>query len=99
MAEAGKKKRAIPKGRHQSQFKRERQNLKRQARNLTLKSALKTAVKKLREAISQKNKKQAQELLTAASRTLQKAASKGIIHSRNAARHIARLSSSVHSLS
>ena len=99
MAEAGKKKRAIPKGRHPSQFKRERQNVKRQARNISLKSALRTAIKNVRQAVSQKKKDKAQELLKAASKALQKAASKGIIHARNAARHISRLSTSVHSLS
>lgn len=98
MAEAGKKKRAVPKGRHISQIKRERQTLKRHARNVAEKSALKTALKKAREAIVQKNKELAAKLCQEASRIVQKAASKGIIHKRNASRRISRLATQLHSI-
>lgn len=96
MAEAAKKKRAVPKGRHLSQIKRGRQNEKRRAQNLQEKSYLKSAVKKVKAAVSQKNKELASKTLKEASRILQKAASKGVIHPRNAARRISRLAQMVH---
>jgi small subunit ribosomal protein S20 len=71
--------------------KRHRQSLKRRARNLHVRSTVRNAVKKAREAISGKDPKAA-EYLKAAERVLKKAASKGVIHSRNADRHVARLS-------
>jgi len=98
MAEAGKKKRAVPKGRHKSQIKRERQDIKRRARNLQIKSLLKTAIKKVRGAVSEKNRQKAVDLLKKASRTIQKAASKGAIHKRNASRKISRLAAMVNSI-
>ncbi len=99
MAEETKKKRALPKGRHQSQIKRERQTLKRHARNVILESSLKTSIKKVKEAAQKKNKTLAQTLLIGATQALYKAASKGVIHSRNASRRVSRLASLVHSLS
>jgi small subunit ribosomal protein S20 len=98
MAEAVKKKRAVPKGRHQSQIKRERQTLKRHARNVQIKSLIKTAVKKVTQALGQKNKEQAKELLKSASRAIQKAVSKGVVHKRNAARKISRLAARIQSI-
>jgi small subunit ribosomal protein S20 len=98
MAEAEKKKRPLPKGRHKSQIKRERQNLKRHLRNISENSLLKTTIKKVRAAATQKNKDLASKLLIEASKIIQKSASKGIIHKRNAARKISRLSVLVHSL-
>jgi small subunit ribosomal protein S20 len=98
MAEAEKKKRPLPKGRHKSQIKRERQNIKRHSRNVAESSFLKTAIKNVRAAVIQKNKDLASKLLKEASKVIQKAASKGIIHKRNAARKISRLSILIHSL-
>jgi small subunit ribosomal protein S20 len=74
--------------------KRHRQSLKRRARNLHWRSTVKTAVKKAREAVSAKDPK-AKELIVAAERTLKKAASKGVVHARNASRHVARLTKSL----
>ncbi len=99
MAEAGKKKRAVPKGRHKSQIKREKQDLKRHERNVQEKSFLKTMVKKVREAVGQKDADLAKTQLKEASRIIQKAGSKGIIHKKNASRKVSRLSTLVQSLS
>jgi small subunit ribosomal protein S20 len=74
-----------------SSEKRNRQALKRQARNQGVRTAAKSAVRKAREAIASKDPKKAQEALRAATRALNQAASKGVLHSRNAARRIARL--------
>jgi len=52
---------------------------------------VKSAVKKAREALASKDPAKLQEALRAAERTLDKAASKGVLHKKNASRRIARL--------
>jgi small subunit ribosomal protein S20 len=66
-----------------SQIKRNRQNEKRRLRNKSVKSALKTAVRKFNEAVAAGEP--AEALLRDASRKLDKAASKGVIHKNQAA--------------
>ena len=68
-----------------SQIKRNRQNDAAHERNKAVKSALKTAVRKFREAAESGDAAQAQELARDASRKLDKAASKGVIHKNQAA--------------
>ncbi|MFW5419606.1 30S ribosomal protein S20 [Nocardiopsis sp. CNT-189] len=67
------------------QKKRIRQNEKARIRNRAVKSSLKTAVRKFREAAEAGNVEQATELQRAAARQLDKAASKGVIHKNQAA--------------
>jgi len=68
-----------------SQIKRNKQNEKRHQRNKAVKSGLKTAVRKFREAAEAGEKDQADELGRDASKKLDKAASKGVIHRNQAA--------------
>ena len=68
-----------------SQIKRNKQNEKRHERNKAVKTGLKTAVRKFREAAESGEKDKAVELSRAASRKLDKAASKGVIHKNQAA--------------
>ncbi|MCW2878832.1 MAG: ribosomal protein [Sphaerisporangium sp.] len=68
-----------------SQIKRNRQNEKARLRNKAVKSSLKTAVRKFREAAEQGNVQEAAVLMRAASRQLDKAVSKGVIHKNQAA--------------
>ncbi|WP_327044728.1 30S ribosomal protein S20 [Microbispora sp. NBC_01189] len=68
-----------------SQIKRNRQNEKHRLRNKAVKSSLKTAVRKFREAADQGNVDDALVALQAASRQLDKAVSKGVIHRNQAA--------------
>ena len=68
-----------------SQEKRNRTNERRRLRNKSVKSSLHTAVRGFREAIEAGDKDKAGELLTATSRKLDKAASKGVIHKNQAA--------------
>ena len=68
-----------------SQIKRIKQNEKRHQRNKAVKSGLKTAVRKFREAAEAGEKDQAVELGRDASQKLDKAASKGVIHRNQAA--------------
>ncbi|GAA1087064.1 30S ribosomal protein S20 [Nocardiopsis composta] len=67
------------------QKKRIRQNEKARIRNRAVRSSLKTAVRKFREAAEAGNVEQATELQRAAARQLDKAASKGVIHKNQAA--------------
>ena len=71
--------------------KRNRQALKRRARNQAVRTQVKSAVKKVREALASKDTARFQEAFRAAVRTLDRAASKGVLHPKNASRRIARL--------
>ena len=68
-----------------SQKKRVLTNAKATARNKSVRTALKTAVKKVNTAVAAGDKKAAEEQLKDAIRALDKAASKGIIHAKQAA--------------
>ncbi|MDA8372180.1 MAG: 30S ribosomal protein S20 [Nocardiopsaceae bacterium] len=68
-----------------SQEKRNRQNEKRRMRNQAVRSSLKTAIRKFREAAEAGNVEQAVVLQRTAARQLDKAVSKGVIHKNQAA--------------
>ena len=68
-----------------SQIKRNRQNELRHERNKSVKTGLKTAVRKFREAAEAGEKDKAVELGRDAAKKLDKAASKGVIHKNQAA--------------
>jgi small subunit ribosomal protein S20 len=68
-----------------SQIKRIKTNEARRVRNKSVKSSVKTAIRKFREAADAGEKEKATELLQAASRQLDKAASKGVLHANQAA--------------
>ncbi len=68
-----------------SQIKRIKQNEKRHQRNKAVKSDLKTAIRKFREAADSGDKTTAATLGQAATRKLDKAVSKGVIHKNQAA--------------
>ena len=68
-----------------SQIKRNKQNEKRRMRNKAVKSSLKTAVRKFNETAASGEAETAGALLREASRALDKAVSKGVIHKNQAA--------------
>ncbi len=68
-----------------SQIKRIGTNEKARRRNQAVKSALRTSVRRFRSAAAAGDKPAAEAALTSASRKLDKAASKGIIHKNQAA--------------
>ena len=68
-----------------SQKKRIRTNERARLRNQAIKSALRTDIRSFREAAEAGDKDQATEALRAASRSLDKAVSKGVIHKNQAA--------------
>ena len=68
-----------------SQIKRIRTNEIARLRNKAVKSSLKTAVRRFREAADAGEREQALTLMVSASRQLDKAVSKGVIHANQAA--------------
>jgi small subunit ribosomal protein S20 len=68
-----------------SQIKRNKQNEAARVRNKAVKSELKTAVRRFREAADGGDAAAANTALQSASRLLDKAASKGVIHKNQAA--------------
>ena len=68
-----------------SQLKRIRTNERARLRNKAVKSSLKTSIRHFREAADAGNSDEAGTLLRSASRALDKAASKGVIHPNQAA--------------
>ncbi|MFH1314037.1 MAG: 30S ribosomal protein S20 [Candidatus Eisenbacteria bacterium] len=81
---------------HKSAKKRLRQDKKRREANKAVKSAVKTAVKKVRAA---ETGEEAAKHLSSAESALDRAARKNVIHWRNAARKKSRLAKRVNSLS
>ncbi|HXT43673.1 MAG TPA: 30S ribosomal protein S20 [Pseudonocardiaceae bacterium] len=68
-----------------SQLKRIQTNEKARLRNKSVKSSLKTAIRKFREAAASGEKDRALRELVTASQALDKAVSKGVIHRNQAA--------------
>ncbi|MEU7803835.1 30S ribosomal protein S20 [Micromonospora arborensis] len=82
-----------------SQIKRNRQNEKARLRNKSVKSSLKTAVRKFNEAVEAGDVEKATALMQDASRKLDKAVSKGVIHSNQAANRKSAIAKRVVALS
>jgi small subunit ribosomal protein S20 len=81
-----------------SQIKRNRQSEDARVRNKAVKSSLKTAIRRFREAAAAGDTEQATELARVASRKLDKAASAGVIHKNQAANKKSAISAKVSSL-
>lgn len=81
-----------------SQVKRIKTNEKARQRNASRKSALRTAMKKVRVAVSNNDKANAEVLLKHAFSLIDKSVSDGIQHQNTAARQKSELSSLVNSL-
>jgi len=82
-----------------SAIKRARQAVKNNLRNKAVSSAVKTVLKKVESAIASGNREDAGKALIEAIRTLNKAASKSVIHKNTASRNISRLTKKVNALS
>jgi len=83
---------------HKSAEKRMRQNESRRMRNRHVKTNIKTMVKRVREAVQEKNEAKAKEALARVIPLVDKAASKGVIHWRTRARKISRLTRLVNTM-
>ena len=78
-----------------SQIKRITTNEKARLRNKAVKSELRTHIRRVREAVAGGDKDAANTALVSASRKLDKAVSKGVIHSNQAANKKSALAKSV----
>ena len=74
-----------------SAAKRARQNIKRREHNHYYRTTARTFIKRARKQIERNELEEAVETIQAASKALDKAAQKGIIHRNNAARRKSRL--------
>ena len=78
--------------------KRARQNEKRRQHNASLRSMVRTYLKKVDAAIASGDQANAQEAYTSAVPVIDRMADKGIIHKNKAARHKSRLNTKVKAL-
>ncbi len=83
---------------HKSAEKRNRQNKKRRLENTSIKSKVRTTVKKVLQAVENKDAGASKDALTGAISTIDKAAAKGVFHKNTAARKISRLTKKVNTI-
>jgi small subunit ribosomal protein S20 len=81
-----------------SQLKRIKTNEVRRQRNLSQRTSLKTAVRRFREAAESGDREAAEAALRKASRELDVAASKGVIHKNQAANRKSKMANQLASL-
>lgn len=84
---------------HKSALKRVRQNALRRERNRIARTRIKNVVKQLRSAAGESMADAAAGQLNQAKSVIAKAAKKGVIHKKTAARKISRLAKLVNTLS
>ena len=70
----------------------------RAARNKSIRSEVKTAIKKVEAAVAANDKEAAKAALTVAISTIESASSKGVYHKNNAGRKVSRLTKAVNSI-
>ena len=70
----------------------------RAARNKSIRSEVKTAIKKVEAAVAANDKDAAKAALTVAISTIERASSKGVYHKNNAGRKVSRLTKLVNGL-
>jgi len=73
-------------------------NEKKHERNKSIKSEVKTSIRRVEDAVSSNNKDEAGKALTNAVSVITKASNKGILHKNNAARKVSRLTKLVNTL-
>ena len=78
--------------------KRLRQNIKHRLRNREAKAALRTQVRKLREAIKEGNTETAKAQTTVTVKKIDKSCAKGILHKKTASRMKSRLAKALSKL-
>lgn len=79
--------------------KRARQSEKRREHNASMRSMVRTSIRKVLSAIDSGDKKQAEDLFKAAQPVIDRMAGKGLIHKNKAARHKSRLSAHIKKMS
>ena len=81
---------------HKSALKRAGQNEIRRMRNRSVKTRVKSVVKEVRQAVAENSVEASQARLIAAQAAIDKAAKKGVLHKRTAARKVSRLAKLAH---
>jgi len=84
---------------HKQAEKRNRQRIKRRARNLRHLSTMRTFMKRVRKALASEQVDEAKQALPMAVTAIAKAASKGVVHRKTAARYISRLTKAINGAS
>lgn len=84
---------------HKSASKRLRQCETRTKRNIHYRSRMRTAIKKVRQALEANEVEKAQQALVVATKVIDSSRTKGVIHRRTASRTISRLTRAVQSSS
>ena len=83
---------------HKSAEKRDRQAKMHRLRNRMNKSAMKTAIRQLEDALAAGSQEQAKDALQSAIPVIYKTAAKGTIHKKNASRKVSRLTKRVNAM-
>lgn len=78
--------------------KRARQSVARNKHNSSLRSLLRTSIKRVRQAVDAGDQTQANEVFAKASSVIDRVADKKIIHKNKAARHKSRLSAAIRAI-
>jgi small subunit ribosomal protein S20 len=78
--------------------KRARKSIKQRAANVSLRTELRSAIKKVQKAIAAGDQKSAIAVLQAETSTIDRVANKGVIHRNKAARHKSHLAAQVKAL-
>lgn len=78
--------------------KRARQALARNKHNASMRSMMRTSIKRVRQAIDAGDKQAAEEVYRKASSVIDRVADKNIIHKNKAARHKSRLAAAIKAL-
>ncbi len=81
-----------------SSKKRIRSNERKRVQNVTVRSSVKTIIKKVEQAIEQGNAQLAEEALSEASSTLDSAATKGVIRKNVSSRNKSRLAKRINAI-
>ncbi len=83
---------------HKSALKRAQQNTVKRDQNRATKTKIKNIVKSIRLAVNEKSDKEALSMINTAKSLIDKAARKGVIHKKTAARKIFRLTTLVNTI-
>jgi small subunit ribosomal protein S20 len=80
---------------HVSALKRARQDIKKRDQNRAQKSTMRTAIKRVHQAIEAGDQKLANEAMVQATSLLARAGRKGIMHAKTASRSVSRLNANI----
>ncbi len=80
---------------HVSALKRARQDIKKRDKNRAQKSTMRTAIKRVHQAIEAGDQQSANEAMVKATSLLARAGRKGVLHAKTASRSVSRLNARI----